>query len=156
MDAIDRKILAYVQKGGRDSYAEIGTAVGLSISAVNERLKKLHSSGAILHWSAAVDPRSVGRPVLAFAQVMTTADGKAAPALLDLVKQTDAILECHHVTGDWSYLIKIRCENLCTLETLLSRLGAVPGVLRTHTILALSSGKETSVVPLAEEAEAAD
>ena len=78
MDAIDRKILAYVQKGGRDSYAEIGTAVGLSISAVNERLKKLHSSGAILHWSAAVDPCSVGRPVLAFAQVMTTADGKAA------------------------------------------------------------------------------
>lgn len=39
MDAIDRKILAYVQKGGRDSYAEIGAAVGLSISAVNERLK---------------------------------------------------------------------------------------------------------------------
>lgn len=154
MDAIDRKILAYVQKGGRDSYAEIGTAVGLSISAVNERLKKLQGCGAILHWSAAVDPRAVGRPVLAFAQVMTAADGKEASAFLDLVKNIDAILECHHITGDWSYLIKVRCENLSALETLLSRLGAAPGVLRTHTILALSSCKETSVVPLAEDVEA--
>ncbi|BBF91385.1 Lrp/AsnC family transcriptional regulator [Blastochloris tepida] len=152
MDAIDRKILAYVQKSGRDSYAEIGAAVGLSISAVNERLKKLHASGAIQHWSAAVDPKAVGRPILAFTQVLTAA-GRAddEAAFLGAVRGNDAVLECHHVTGDWSYLLKIRAESLSALETLLNGIAATPGVKQTHTELALSSLKETSVVPLAAE-----
>ena len=150
MDAIDRKILAYVQKGGRDSYAEIGAAVGLSISAVNERLKKLHTCGAIQYWSAAVDPKAVGRPVLAFTQVLT-APGRAddVAAFLSSVRRNDAVLECHHVTGAWSYLLKIRAESLATLEALLTGIAATPGVMQTHTELALSSLKETSVVPLA-------
>ena len=47
MDAIDRKILQHIQRQGRDSYAEIGAAAGLSFSAVNERLKKLEKQGVI-------------------------------------------------------------------------------------------------------------
>jgi Lrp/AsnC family leucine-responsive transcriptional regulator len=153
MDAIDRKILAYVQTGGRDSYAEIGAAVGLSISAVNERLKKLHTCGAIQYWSAAVDPKAMGRPILAFTQVLIDAGRtEDVVAFLNAVRRNEAVLECHHVTGDWSYLLKIRAENLTTLEALLSAIAATPGVVQTHTELALSSTKETSVVPLAADA----
>lgn len=150
MDSIDRKILAYIQKGGRDSYAEIGTAVGLSISAVNERLKKLQSTGAIVHWSAAVDPKAVGRPVLAFTFVLTSsARPEEEAAFLAAVRRNEAVLECHHITGDWSYLLKIRGETLGSIETIVGAIAAsAPNVMRTHTILALSSTKETGVVPL--------
>ena len=65
MDDIDRKILDHVQLQGRASYAEIGAAVGLSVSAINDRLKKLQELGVIRGWGARVDPRAVGRGVLA-------------------------------------------------------------------------------------------
>lgn len=70
-------------------------------------------------------------------------------AFLNAVRRNDAVLECHHVTGRWSYLLKIRTESLESLEALLSGIAAAPGVTQTHTELALSSLKETSVVPLA-------
>lgn len=151
MDAIDRKILAYIQKGGRDSYAEIGTAVGLSISAVNERLKKLQSVGAILHWSAAVDPRSVGRPILAFTQVLTSGRPEDDAAFLGGIKRNEAVLECHHVTGEWSYVLKIRAESLAALEGIVGMIKASGAVQRMQTMVAMSTSKETSVVPLGAE-----
>ena len=73
-------------------------------------------------------------------------------AFLNAVRRNEAVLECHHVTGAWSYLLKIRTENLTTLETLLTGIASTPGVMQTHTELAMSSPKETSVVPLAADA----
>ena len=83
MDHIDRKILHHLQRKGRDSYAEIGAAVDLSVSAVNERLKKLEASGALAAWSVVVDPEKVGRPTLAFVSVALggpSHDGRAVTA----------------------------------------------------------------------------
>ena len=60
MDSNDGKILAYVQRLGRASLAEIGAAAGLSVSAANERLKKLEKQGAITGWTAQIDPQAAG------------------------------------------------------------------------------------------------
>ncbi len=129
MDEIDRKIIAFVQENGRASLAEIGGAAGLSVSAANERLRKLQASGAIRGWRAEVDPAAAGLDLLAFVFVL---------------------LECHHVTGEWSYLLKVRVRNTAALEAAMAAgIKPLPGVARTLTLIALSSPKETACLPMA-------
>jgi Lrp/AsnC family transcriptional regulator, leucine-responsive regulatory protein len=147
MDDIDRKILSHIQHNGRDSYADIGAAVGLSVSAVNERLKKLQAQGAIRGWAACIEPNSVGRGVLAFVFVALDRPEHDA-AFRAAMAAREEIQECHHVTGDWSYLLKARLGTVGELETLLATaVKRQPGVVRTHTMIALSSPKESAVVP---------
>jgi Lrp/AsnC family transcriptional regulator, leucine-responsive regulatory protein len=154
MDDIDRKILSHIQHHGRDSYADIGEAAGLSVSAVNERLKKLQAQGAIRGWAARVDPEAVGRGVLAFIFVALARPEHDAGFRAAMTAR-DEIQECHHVTGDWSYLLKVRLAGVGELETLLATvIKAQAGVMRTHTMIALSSPKESAVVPCIAEADA--
>lgn len=146
MDAIDRKILAHLQKKGRDSYAEIGAAVGLSVSAVNERLKKLEASGALAAWTIAVDPEQVGRPTLAFVSV-ALGGPSADKAFVRAVAALPDVLECHHVTGQWSYVLKLRVATNAALErVIVDRIKSIPGVARTETVIVLSSAKDTHCV----------
>jgi len=152
MDNIDRKILEYIQADGRASYGDIGAAIGLSVSAVNERLKKLERQGAICGWSALIDPAAAGCPVLAFVEVMVERPEHEA-AFLAQVRDEPAILECHHVTGDWSYLLKVRVPDIAALETLLARrIKTLPGVPRSRSVVVLSSAKDSPVLPVAAEA----
>jgi Lrp/AsnC family transcriptional regulator, leucine-responsive regulatory protein len=147
MDDIDRKILDHVQLQGRASYAEIGAAVGLSVSAINDRLKKLQELGVIRGWGARVDPRAVGRGVLALMFVSLDRP-EAERRFLEAATALPDVLECHHVTGDWNYLLKLRLSDIADLETVLAdTIKAQPGVVRTHTMIVLSSPKETAIIP---------
>ncbi|MBL8806969.1 MAG: Lrp/AsnC family transcriptional regulator [Rhodospirillales bacterium] len=146
MDHVDRKILHHLQRKGRDSYAEIGRVAGLSVSAVNERLKKLEASGALAAWSVVVDPEAVGRPTLAFVSVALGGPSHDK-AFVRAVSALPDVLECHHVTGSWSYLLKLRVATNAALErVIVERIKSVPGVVRTETLIALSSPKDTHCV----------
>ena len=152
MDSYDRKILAHIQAFARSSYAEIGAAAGLSVSAVNERLKKLERQGVVAGWTASLDPKAVGCDVLAFVHVLIERPEHEA-AFLDMVWQEPAIQECHHIASEWSYLLKVRATSLPALEDLVARrIKALPGIPRTQTVIVLSSAKETSALPLGDPA----
>lgn len=147
MDTIDRKILDYVQERGRDTYAEIGAAVGLSVSAINERLKKLERAGIIKGWGARVDAKAVGQGVLAYMFLLIDRPQNER-RMVEAICALPQVLECHHVTGDWSYLIKLRLADVADLETVLAdTIKEFPGAIRTHTVLALSSRKESAAIP---------
>lgn len=148
MDDTDRKIIAHIQHDGRGSYGDIGAAVGLSVSAVNERLKKLLASGTITGWEARVAPRALGLDVLAFVHVLLDRpehDGAFRAAMAASAR----VQECHHLTGEWSYLLKVRVSDIAALERFLTEeLKVLPGVVRSHTAVALSSVKETAALPV--------
>ena len=146
MDAIDRKIIEYVQERGRDTYAEIGAAVGLSVSAINERLKKLERTGVIQGWGARVDAKAIGRGVLGFMFLLVDRP-ENEKRLVEAICALPQVLECHHVTGDWSYLVKLRLAEVSEIETVLSEtIKQFPGAIRTHTFLALSTRKDTASI----------
>lgn len=148
MDDIDRKIIAHIQADGRASYADIGASAGLSVSAVNERLKKLQASGAIEGYGARISAKSVGLDVLAFVEVLLERPEHDAPFRAAMLAMP-AVQECHHVTGEWSYLLKVRVTDTGVLERFLSeQLKTLPGIARSHTVIALSSVKETPVLPV--------
>jgi Lrp/AsnC family leucine-responsive transcriptional regulator len=147
MDATDRKILDHVQRRGRDTYAEIGETAGLSVSAVNERLRKLEARGIIRAWRAEVDPSAMGRPVLAFVLV-DVAGAKEDNAFRKAIRRLPEVLECHAITGGWSYMLKLRLAALEEVEAFVTgQLRPMAGVARAESWLATSSVKETSVVP---------
>jgi Lrp/AsnC family leucine-responsive transcriptional regulator len=147
MDATDRKILDHVQRRGRDTYAEIGETAGLSVSAVNERLRKLEARGIIRAWRAEVDASAMGRPVLALVMVEVVGVKEDA-AFRKAIRRVPDVLECHAVTGEWSYVLKVRLAALEDLESFVAgQLRPMAGVARVESWVATSSVKETSVVP---------
>lgn len=151
LDAIDRMLLCELQRDDRTSYADLGKRVGLSISGVNARLKKLTAAGLVRRFAAQLEPTTVGFELCAFVQVVLERPEHDVP-FIAAVAEIPAILECHHVTGDFSYLLKIRVRNTAALERLLSEhIKRLPGVIRTHTMIALSSPKETTALDLGAE-----
>lgn len=122
----------------RRSIADIGAAVGLSTSAANERVRRLAGNGTIRRFTVDVDPEAFGAPILAFVFVALAADTDEA-AFRSFVGEQPLVTECHHVTGGWSYLLKVRVGSLPELEGFLSRLKDGRFIARSETIIALSS-----------------
>lgn len=147
MDEIDRIILDTVQRDGRASLAVVGERAGLSISATNERIRKLEARGLITGWSARVDAAAAGLDLLAYVLVLLS-DSQREEAFRELVASLDEIQECHHVTGEWSYLLKVRTAGTAGLEHLLGRLKGKAALARSMTSIALSTVKETAFVPV--------
>ena len=151
IDERDRQILQLVQRDASLAQAEIARRVGLSTAAVHERLKKLEASGVIRRWAALVDAASVGAGITAFVEVFLDHPRHESP-LLERVVRLDEVLECHHVTGEFSLLLKVRVHDMEALkQLLLQQLGSLEGVSRTRTVIVLSTVKEeTYVAPVVE------
>ena len=146
MDDIDRIIIDRLQKDGDLTYAEIGSAAGLSPSAVNDRLKRLRTEGVIRRMTADIDPAAIGLGLLAFVLVEVN-EPQGESRFRQAMKDAPEVLECHHLTGDFSYMLKLRLRDTAHLEHfLMDRLKPLAGIVRTHTLIALSSVKETHVL----------
>ena len=148
LDDIDRKLLGLLQENGRTPFAELGKAVGLSISSANERVRKLHDRGVIEGVYSAISPAALRLDLLAFVFVGWTDQATEEPFLARAAHEP-SILECHHVTGQWNALLKIRTRTPRDLELFLSSIvKAIPGVQRTETLIVMSSAKETFRLPV--------
>ena len=135
------------------SQAEIARQVGLSTASVNERLRKLETSGVIQRYAAHVNPAAVGASVTAFIEVFIE-HPRHAPAFIEQVMRLDEVLECHHVTGEFSLLLKVRVRDMVGLQHLLLRqLNVHEGVRQTRTVMVLSTIKEHTFIPTAVEGE---
>src|SRR5437867_10622857 len=149
LDDRDRRILALVQRDAKLPQAEIARRVGLSAAAVNERLKKLESGGVIRRFAALVDPGAVGAPIMAFVEVFIE-HPRLEPGFIQRVLKMDEVQECHHITGEFSLLLKVRVADMAALQKLLIEgINAFEGVRQTRTVMALSTLKEESYIPTA-------
>ena len=146
LDRTDRRILALVQKDASLAQAEIAKRVGLSTAAVHERVKKLEAAGVIRRWTAVVDPAAVGAEVTAFVEVFFE-HPRFEKGFIERVMKLTAVLECHHITGEFSLLLKVRVADMTSLqELLLEQLSGHEGVRQTRTVMVLSTVKEDTFV----------
>jgi Lrp/AsnC family leucine-responsive transcriptional regulator len=148
LDIVDSKAIAALLTDGRVSWADLGTALGLSPPAAAERVRKLQERGLVRGFTAVVDPDAAGFPVLAF--VAVTLDRQdARRRFLDAVRAHPLIQECHHVAGDDDFLLKVRARSLAELDALLSgELKGRLGIARTRTTIVLGTAKETAQLPV--------
>lgn len=148
MDQLDRKILDLLQRNGRASQTELSKQVGLTAPSLNERLKKLERSGVIRRYTALLDDEKVGCDIKAFIEVFIDHPRREAD-FLSQVNRWDEVLECHHITGEASVLLKVKTTDRAALKTLLlDRINAQDGVRGTKTVLVLSTVKEETILPL--------
>lgn len=142
MDPIDAKLLNLLQEDCSRSLAELGKRIDLSISAVNERLKKLRARGDIRAYVALINPQTVGYTMCAFVQVLV--NGKRnEQAFVESVVKMPEVQECHHVSGEFPYLLKVWARDLGHLERLLDQdIKTKKGVFRTQASIVFSSPKD--------------
>ena len=142
-DEIDRKLLALLQADDRPALADLSKTLGVAASTINDRIKRLVRQGIITGFHARLSPDALGLSLLAY-MLIAWGDPKVEQQFLKKIRASSAVLECHHVTGTWNYLVKVRVKTTRELEAFLSDIKkSLPGVQRTETIIVLSSAKET-------------
>ncbi len=142
LDDIDVKILEILQKSARTRRNDIADKVGLSLPAASERLRKLEESGIIQGYFAKLDHKQLGKDITAFI-IVTVDSSKHFGGFIEHAQNTDEVLECHAVTGDGTHLLKTRTDNTASLEKLLGKVQSWLGVVKTETMIVLSSSKES-------------
>lgn len=148
LDETDLKLLARLQEDGLQSMAELSKAIGVAPSTLNDRVKRLGRLGAIRGTHAHLDPHVLGLDLLAFVFVGWS-DASVEADFLSRITAAEQVLECHHVTGGWNYLLKVRVRDTRALEHFLGTvLKQVHGLQRTETLIVLSSPKETAALPV--------
>ena len=147
MDEIDVKILKCLRTNARENASVISEKVNMSVSAVIERIRKLEASGLIERHTTILNSAKAGKDVNAFFE-----GSLEYPKYIDrfqaVVRENKEILECHYITGDFDFMLRVVTDNTPSLERLLNTVKSLPGVQNTRTILILSTVKdEHSVDP---------
>ncbi len=147
LDGIDRRLLDALQRDCKRSLAELGEAVGLSAPSVLERVRKLEESGLVRGYHAQLDARRLGLDIGAFIGVAMDHPRHIA-AFEKHIAAMGEVLECHHMTGRHTLLLKVRTVNTATLHDLIQRLRELPGVAGTETMIVLATQMERTAVPI--------
>jgi Lrp/AsnC family leucine-responsive transcriptional regulator len=138
VDDLDRRIITELRLHGRATFAELGRQVGLSASAVHERVGKLEASGVITGYHATVDPRAIGLGVTALVGIQLS-DSAEADEVAGLLGGLTEVESCWAVAGDEAFVVKVRVPTVDELERTLGRLRRISGVARSRTTVVLST-----------------
>lgn len=149
---LDRAILRELQADGHLSNADLARRINLSPPATHTRVKRLEQLGYIRQYTALVDREKLGYDLLCFVQVtIQLHQPEQVRSFPKHIRQLPEVLECHHVTGDYDYLLKVIARNRKELEHfLMERLTPIPGVARIQTSVVLDEIKfitQMSVTP---------
>ncbi len=147
---LDAAILRELQNDGRISTVELARRVHLSPPATHARVKRLEKAGLIRQYGATLDREKAGFDLLCFIQItIQLHQPQQVEKFRTLVRQMPEVLECHHITGEYDYLLKVALRNRKDLERfVVKQLTPIPGVARIHTSMVLSENKATTALPL--------
>lgn len=148
LDRIDCSIARRLQENGRESFAEIGKAIGLSATSIAERIRRLEHAGIIEGYHARLSPAKVGLPVMAF--VLARPNGPDA-RFVKIASQRPEILGCYRVTGEFSFIARAVLRDVKHLEELLNHLE--PAAVHIVTLVVLSTAFESVPISIEEDDE---
>jgi Lrp/AsnC family leucine-responsive transcriptional regulator len=119
LDAVNRRLLRELAADPRITMSALARRVGMSAPAVTERVQRLERAGVITGYRLEIDPAALGLPVTAFARIRPTAG--QLPKIAQLAAELPEVSECHRVSGEDCFLIKIHAAAIGDLETTLDR-----------------------------------
>jgi Lrp/AsnC family transcriptional regulator, leucine-responsive regulatory protein len=139
LDKLDRDLLRLLQADGRLTNAELAQRIGLSPSACIRRLQRLEQSGVIAGYTALIEGAAIGRPLTVFIEVTLSGQGSA---VLDAFERAVAacpdVLECHLMSGDFDYLLRVAVADMRDYERVhRQQVAALPHVARVRTAFAM-------------------
>jgi Lrp/AsnC family leucine-responsive transcriptional regulator len=137
VEDLDRRIVTLLRTDGRMSYTDLGKAMGLSTSAVHQRVRRLEERGILKGYAALVDYTELGLPLTAFISI-TPLDPAAPDDIPERLRGLPELEACHSVAGEENYILKARVRTPGDLEDLLARIRATANV-STRTTVVLST-----------------
>ncbi len=137
MEEINAAIISLLASDGRMSFTELARRTGLSVSAAQQRVRRLEERGVIKGYAAVINAEEIGLPLTAFVSIKPF-DPAAPDDAPDRLAHLTAIEACHSVAGDESYILKVRVGSPRELEDLLQEIRAAANV-STHTTIVLST-----------------
>ena len=148
MDEIDFKLIRQMMTQARMTWSELASFLKLSAPAAADRVRRLEERRVIKGYITLIDPKAVGCSLTAFIAVTLERPEHRTP-FLQRIHNLPEVQECHHIAGDYDYLLKVRCLNTENLERVISDdIKSLPGLVGTRTTIVLSTLKETPVLPL--------
>lgn len=144
MDRLDRAILSILQTDAHISMARLSEQVGLSLSACHRRVKLLETSGVISHYAARLNRKAVGLEIQVFMEIKLVSQRRDdIEAFEAAIRDMPDVLECHLISGEFDYLIRVAAASTSDYEYLYrNRLSQIPSVSQIKTLLSLSTVKE--------------
>ena len=146
IDELDVSILRQLNEDARQSYREIARALGVSISTVSNRVKRLESEHVVTGYVPVVDPKRIGYDVIAVVGV-TISRGKLLEVQRRIAKD-ERVFGVYDVTGEWDSVIMARFKSTRELDGFVKKLVAMENVERTYTQVVLNIVKEEKRVPV--------
>lgn len=151
LDNVDIRILDFLQKDAQLSNLELSKRVNLSAPAVHARIKRLETEGYIKKQVAILNHEKLGFDLLCFVFMSTNMHQAEKLSLLeDTLKSMKEVLECHCLTGEYDYLLKVACKDRKELEMFIRKLNEL-GITKIQTSLALREIKDSTVLPIQED-----
>lgn len=151
LDNVDSKILDLLQNDAQLSNLELSKRVNLSAPAVHARIKRLEAEGYIKKQVAILSHEKLGFDLLCFVFMSTNLHlAEKLESLEKTLESMEEVLECHCLTGEYDYLLKVACKDRKGLEMFIRRLNEL-GITKIQTSLALREIKDSTVLPLHEE-----
>lgn len=150
MDSIDKKLLQLLQHDTKKTTKELSLKLNLSVTAIYERIKKLEREGIIAKYVVLLDKEKVGKNFVVFCHLKLIQHTKEFLTKFESeVVQLKEVLECHHVSGDYDYILKIAVKNMEEYrEFLVTKLTTLEHIGSTHSTFMISEVKNTTVLEL--------
>ena len=150
LDDVDKAMLDVLQRNGRMSNAELARKINLSPPATHARLRRLEEQGFVRDYVALLGREQIGYDLLCFIQIsLMVHQFDQVQKFRSTVEAMPQVLECHHTTGEYDYLLKVVLQNRADLERfVVNQLTPLDGVARIYTSLVLTEVKATTQMPV--------
>ena len=149
-DRTDFKILKLLQENGRITNLQLASSIGLSPAPTLERVRKLENSGYIKSYHAFVDEEKLGLGIKSFIQVsLDFHTHNAIPEFVSAVQHIKEVTECHHVTGQCDFILKVYVKDIKAYEAvIMEKISKIPYVKTFQTMMIMSTSKKEPIVPM--------
>ena len=145
MDTIDRKIIENLSKNADMTATELSKRLHFSVPAVNKRIRQMKREGVIDRFTIVTDNKAVGKPIIAFILIVLKSV-EHSTAFFEYAQSDPDILECYAITGEYDCLIKACAASVEALNSKLSILKMQNGVMKSYTLLSLTTHKYSPTV----------
>lgn len=150
LDAIDKKILAYLQQDSKQTNKELSNKLDMSITAVYERIKKLENNGVIDKYVALINHEKIEKAFVAFCHIKLVQHSQEYVTKFEReVKKIEEIVECYHISGDYDYLLKVHVKDMEAFrEFMVNKLTTINHIGSTHSMFMINEVKHTTAITI--------
>jgi len=148
IDNTDKRILEILQLNSNQSIKQIAAQLNLTNTPVHERIKKLEKSGIIESYTANIDAKKIGKDLLVYTNV--TLKEHAKEFILNFetkIQATKSVIECHHVSGEHDYILKVLVKNMDDYRDFLTnQLAKIANIGNVHSSFVVGEVKKSAVI----------